>query len=55
MRWWCGGDEDTAIPILNTRKLDDADINEIKVKVCIFALDLWYLNDERVIRMPFRE
>ena len=41
--------------ILTTRKRKDADINEIKVKVCLFAFDLLYLNGESLIRKPFRE
>ena len=55
VRWWRGGGEDTTIPILNTRKRKDADINEIKVKVYFFAFDLLYLNGESLIRTPFRD
>eukprot|EP00116_Pleurobrachia_bachei_P002980 sb/3463242/ len=41
--------------ILTTRKRKDADVNEIKVKVCLFAFDLLYLNGESLVRRPLRE
>ncbi|CAF0781464.1 unnamed protein product, partial [Didymodactylos carnosus] len=41
--------------ILSTRKRKDADINEIKVQVCIFAFDLLYLNGESLVQKSFRQ
>merc|ERR1712241_906670 len=41
--------------ILTTRKRKDADVNEIKVKVCLFAFDLLFLNGESLVRRPLRE
>jgi len=41
--------------ILTTRKRKDADINEIKVQVCLFAFDLLCLNGKSLVRKTFRE
>ncbi|CCJ31236.1 unnamed protein product, partial [Pneumocystis jirovecii] len=41
--------------ILSTRKRKDVDIESIRVKVCIFAFDLLYLNGESLIHKSFRE
>ncbi|KAG5438182.1 hypothetical protein PCANB_003033 [Pneumocystis canis] len=41
--------------ILSTRKRKDVDIESIKVKICIFAFDLLYLNGESLIHKSFRE
>jgi DNA ligase 1 len=41
--------------VLSTRKRKDAANSEIKIKVCIFAFDLLYLNGESLIHLPFRE
>ncbi|RNA25887.1 DNA ligase 1, partial [Brachionus plicatilis] len=41
--------------VLSTRKKKDAVSEEIKVRVCIFAFDLIYLNNKSLIDLPFRE
>ena len=40
---------------LMTRKKKDVKIEEVKVKVCVFAFDLLYLNGEAVVEKPLRE
>jgi DNA ligase-1 len=39
--------------VLSTRKRKDADIEEIKVQVCLFAFDVLYLNGESYVKKPF--
>ncbi|KAK8250737.1 DNA ligase [Phyllosticta capitalensis] len=41
--------------MLMTRKRKDVKIEDVKVKVCVFAFDLLYLNGERLTRRSFRE
>ena len=41
--------------ILTTRKRKDADKDQIKVKVCLFAFDLLYLNGQSLVRESFRK
>ncbi|KAL1925333.1 uncharacterized protein VTP21DRAFT_216 [Calcarisporiella thermophila] len=41
--------------ILSTRKRKDVKEDDIKVKVCLFAFDLLYLNGEPLIQKPFME
>ncbi|KAI9670619.1 MAG: hypothetical protein M1831_005839 [Alyxoria varia] len=40
---------------LMTRKRKDVKVEDIKVKVCVFAFDLLYLNGEALVNKPFRE
>ncbi|KAF4123235.1 DNA ligase 1 [Geosmithia morbida] len=40
---------------LMTRKRKDVKVEDVKVKVCVFAFDLLYLNGEPVVRKPLRE
>jgi DNA ligase 1 len=40
---------------LMTRKKKDVKIEDVKVKVCVFAFDLLYLNGEAVVERPLRE
>jgi DNA ligase 1 len=40
---------------LMTRKKKDVKIEDVKVKVCVFAFDLLYLNGEAVVEKPLRE
>ena len=40
---------------LMTRKRKDVKTEDIKVKVCVFAFDLLFLNDEPLVNKPFRE
>ena len=41
--------------VLSTRKRKEADINDIAVKVCVFAFDLIYLNGESYLQKPLIE
>ena len=34
----------TPLQVLSTRKRKDADVNDLKVQVCVFAFDMLYLN-----------
>ncbi|KAL1836397.1 hypothetical protein VTK73DRAFT_5073 [Phialemonium thermophilum] len=38
-----------------TRKRKDVRIEDVKVKVCVFAFDLLYLNGQPIVRRPLRE
>ncbi|PNS19967.1 hypothetical protein CAC42_7934 [Sphaceloma murrayae] len=40
---------------LMTRKRKDVKVEDVKVKVCVFAFDLLYLNGEALVNRPFRE
>lgn len=40
---------------LMTRKKKDVKTEDIKVKVCVFAFDILYLNGEAMVNKPFRE
>lgn len=40
---------------LMTRKRKDVKAEDVKVKVCVFAFDLLYLNGEPVVKKPLRE
>ena len=40
---------------LMTRKKKDVKIEDVKVKVCVFAFDLLYLNGEAIVEKPLRE
>lgn len=40
---------------LMTRKKKDVKAEDVKVKVCVFAFDLLYLNGEALVNRPFRE
>lgn len=40
---------------LMTRKRKDVKVEDVKVKVCVFAFDLLYLNGEAVVNKSFRE
>ncbi|KAK5134957.1 hypothetical protein LTR08_005909 [Meristemomyces frigidus] len=40
---------------LMTRKKKDVKVEDVKVKVCVFAFDLLYLNGEALVNRPFRE
>ncbi|CAK7267125.1 ATP-dependent DNA ligase Cdc17 [Sporothrix epigloea] len=39
---------------LMTRKRKDVKIEDVKVKVCVFAFDLLYLNGEAIVEQPLR-
>lgn len=41
--------------ILSTRKRKDVKEEEIKIRVCVFAFDLLFLNGQSLVRKPFRE
>jgi DNA ligase-1 len=40
---------------LMTRKKKDVKVEDVKVKVCVFAFDLLYLNGEALVNKPFRQ
>ncbi|KAK4999660.1 ATP-dependent DNA ligase Cdc17 [Elasticomyces elasticus] len=40
---------------LMTRKRKDVKVEDVKVKVCVFAFDLLFLNGEALVNKPFRE
>ncbi|TKA78633.1 hypothetical protein B0A55_02675 [Friedmanniomyces simplex] len=40
---------------LMTRKKKDVKAEDVKVKVCVFAFDLLYLNGEAIVAKPFRD
>lgn len=40
---------------LMTRKRKDVKAEDVKVKVCVFAFDILYLNGEALVNKPFRE
>ncbi|KAI1074669.1 ATP-dependent DNA ligase [Whalleya microplaca] len=40
---------------LMTRKKKDVKIEDVKVKVCVFAFDLLFLNGEAIVEKPLRE
>ncbi|KAF2471967.1 DNA ligase 1 [Lindgomyces ingoldianus] len=39
---------------LMTRKRKDVKVEDVKVKVCVFAFDILYLNGEALVNKPFR-
>ena len=41
--------------VLSTRKRKDVELNDVKVRVCLFAFDILCHNDERLINMSLRE
>ncbi|GAB7364382.1 hypothetical protein MBLNU230_g4925t1 [Neophaeotheca triangularis] len=47
----------TVLPFqqLMTRKKKDVKVEDIKVKVCVFAFDLLFLNGDALVNKPFRE
>ena len=38
--------------ILSTRKRKDADVDDLKVQVCVYAFDMLYLNGEPLLKKP---
>ncbi|KAK3374932.1 hypothetical protein B0H63DRAFT_437900 [Podospora didyma] len=50
-------DEKKVLPFqqLMTRKKKDVKIDDVKVKVCVFAFDLLYLNGESIVEKSLRE
>ncbi|KAI1500576.1 ATP-dependent DNA ligase [Biscogniauxia marginata] len=40
---------------LMTRKKKDVKVEDVKVKVCVFAFDLLYLNGDAIVEKPLRE
>ena len=40
---------------LMTRKKKDVKVEDVKVKVCVFAFDVLFLNGEALVNKPFRE
>lgn len=50
-------DEKKVLPFqqLMTRKKKDVKVEDVKVKVCVFAFDLLFLNGEAVVEKPLRE
>ncbi|KAK4455864.1 hypothetical protein QBC34DRAFT_388154 [Podospora aff. communis PSN243] len=50
-------DEKKVLPFqqLMTRKKKDVKVEDVKVKVCVFAFDLLYLNGEAVVKKSLRE
>ncbi|KAF7541191.1 hypothetical protein G7Z17_g12030 [Cylindrodendrum hubeiense] len=50
-------DEKKVLPFqqLMTRKKKDVKVEDVKIKVCVFAFDLLYLNGEAVVEKPLRE
>jgi len=41
--------------VLSTRKRKDADVDDLKVQVCVFAFDMLYLNGEPLLRKTLSE
>lgn len=41
--------------VLSTRKRKDVELNDVKVKVCLFAFDILCYNDERLINKSLKE
>ena len=41
--------------VLSTRKRKDADVDDLKVQVCVYAFDMLYLNGEPLLKKSFAE
>lgn len=53
--WDVQGKKVLPFQTLMTRKRKDVKVEDIKVKVCVFAFDLLFLNGDALVNKPFRE